>query len=454
MPFKVFYAWQSDRPNNLCRGLIRHALDKAAKELNADLEVEDADRQVEIDQDTQGVTGSPSIAETILEKIRDSDVFIPDLTFIPGGEDSEPSPNPNVLIEYGYALHALGDDRIIGVFNEAFGSAENLPFDLRHKRWPLHYRAGDDGEGEEAVAQRRRAREDLATKLVEAIGAVMRTYAETEETAAVVTPSTVSAPEPSPVEAPPVIAAAVPSASRMPSITEQYPWDGGLVGIRQDRPSDRAGNEIRMFDGPAIFLQLKPRNIGAQLSNVETMQIVREAVLPLASHRSDGWGFVRNRHGGAAYTFRNDDPGTACTASLLVRNGELHGIDRYHLQVHRFRDDANGDPYIPTGAVEEILIDGLANYLLVAREQLNLTPPLEVIAGLEGVEGYHLAVDRQYFEYAKFAGQIFQDSIGHTMTIDNYECDLFDVFVPLFNEIYDAAGLQRPDVRRVGKSQR
>lgn len=82
MVFKVFYAWQSDRPNSLCRGLIRGALDQAMKTLNAELDIEEADR-VEIDQDIAGVPGSPNIAETILRKIRDCDAFVPDLTFMP-----------------------------------------------------------------------------------------------------------------------------------------------------------------------------------------------------------------------------------------------------------------------------------------------------------------------------------------------------------------------------------
>ena len=101
MAFKVFYAWQADRPNNLCRGLVRHALDLARNLLNDELEIEDVAREVEIDQDTQGVAGSPPIAETILKKIRNCDAFVSDLTFIETGEEMKSTPNPNVLIEYG-----------------------------------------------------------------------------------------------------------------------------------------------------------------------------------------------------------------------------------------------------------------------------------------------------------------------------------------------------------------
>jgi hypothetical protein len=183
MAFKVFYAWQDDRPNNLCRGFIRRALDQAKDKLNEELEIQNAEREVEIDQDTQSVSGSPSIADVILEKIRDCDAFVADLRFIPTGEGVEPAPNPNVMLEYGYALHALGDRRLIGVFNGAFGASENLPFDLRHKRWPIRYQADDVGQSERAKAQRRATREELAKELAKAIRDIIRTFAQTEEPA-------------------------------------------------------------------------------------------------------------------------------------------------------------------------------------------------------------------------------------------------------------------------------
>jgi hypothetical protein len=51
-----------------------------------------------------------------------------------GSDTERPSPNPNVLVELGYALRALGEERVILVMNTAFGKPEALPFDLRRKR--------------------------------------------------------------------------------------------------------------------------------------------------------------------------------------------------------------------------------------------------------------------------------------------------------------------------------
>ena len=50
----VFYSWQSDLPET--RGVIQWALNKATKNLNHDL---DLDEPLRVDQDTEGVPGWP-----------------------------------------------------------------------------------------------------------------------------------------------------------------------------------------------------------------------------------------------------------------------------------------------------------------------------------------------------------------------------------------------------------
>jgi hypothetical protein len=69
-------------------------------------------------------------------------VFVGDVTPVgkspdkPGNEAiklSQPLINSNG--EYGFALKKLGDSAVIGVLNENFGSPEDVPFDIIHKRW-------------------------------------------------------------------------------------------------------------------------------------------------------------------------------------------------------------------------------------------------------------------------------------------------------------------------------
>ncbi len=126
----VFYSWQSDLPNSTNRSFIESALRTAASEIAAD---ESIGIDPVIDRDTLGSAGAPDIATTIFKKISDADLFIADITFVVNTKKRS-FPNPNVLIELGYALHAKGHEALVLVFNRAFGKLENLPFDLKMRR--------------------------------------------------------------------------------------------------------------------------------------------------------------------------------------------------------------------------------------------------------------------------------------------------------------------------------
>lgn len=130
--YVVFWSWQSDSPSIENRNFIEDCLERAQKKLGRDGVV------VHVDRDTKGVAGTPPIAETILSKIQSADVFVWDATLVT--EKPRPSPNPNVLFELGWALACLGDKRLIGVMNTARGpGGEALPFDLKHRRFPISY---------------------------------------------------------------------------------------------------------------------------------------------------------------------------------------------------------------------------------------------------------------------------------------------------------------------------
>jgi hypothetical protein len=140
----IFFSWQSDQDSRTGRNLIERALERAISKISRDIDMFEPDREgrpLMLDRDTRNVAGSPPIVETIFKKIDSAAVFIPDLTFVGTRRDRRPTPNPNVLIEYGWALKTLGHSRIVGVMNTAYGepSGENMPFDLRHQRNPITY---------------------------------------------------------------------------------------------------------------------------------------------------------------------------------------------------------------------------------------------------------------------------------------------------------------------------
>jgi len=117
------------------RHLIRFALNLAAKNISDDPTV---GIRVRIDADTEGVLGHVPVTDTILKKIAVCDAFVPDLTFV-ALTDPKLVPNPNVMLEYGYALRAKSPFVMIPVMNTAYGAAERLPFDMAHLRHPLQY---------------------------------------------------------------------------------------------------------------------------------------------------------------------------------------------------------------------------------------------------------------------------------------------------------------------------
>ena len=180
----VFYSWQSDTPSNLNRSFLEKALGTAIERLHADVTLEPVLRNaaVQIDKDTKGVGGSPPITQTILDKIENCAAFVADLTFV--GE-SLPSvrtptkhrllPNPNVLIEYGYALHCHGHGRMITVMNTAFGDCNQntLPFDLRHLRWPIIYNLQTPD-----LPEKKAIFDQLVSKLTEALKLIFATQAQ------------------------------------------------------------------------------------------------------------------------------------------------------------------------------------------------------------------------------------------------------------------------------------
>lgn len=161
----VFFAWQSEVLKSANRRGIEAALRGAATEI----EQKYAGRylSIHIDKDTANRAGSPAIADTILDKIAASDVFVGDVTVTNAAyaPDKRLSPNANLLLELGYAVGVQGWERVISVFNKACGHLpEALPFDLRHRRISA-YELTDEA----AKAAKKKPDADLTALFVDAL---------------------------------------------------------------------------------------------------------------------------------------------------------------------------------------------------------------------------------------------------------------------------------------------
>lgn len=177
MPRKIFYSWQSWLSPASNRVLIHEALEAACEDCAAHLSQA---QRPELDHDTRGVPGTPDIARTIFEKIDSCDAFVADISLIRfgDGEDGRATPNPNVLIELGYAIGTLTWDRILLVMNTHFGPPEALPFDLK-TRQAIGYQLDPGATAGAMLHEQKRLQADLKRRLVEILGStVQRAKAE------------------------------------------------------------------------------------------------------------------------------------------------------------------------------------------------------------------------------------------------------------------------------------
>lgn len=132
--YRLFFSWQNDCKKT--KPIINSALKNAVQKLAVD------GIELFIDQDTRNRVGKRNIDAEVLEKIRNSDIFLADLTPVityppPKGSHDLPKhmPNSNVMYEYGYALHAKGEKRMIvlaSLDKEGNEHIEYMPFDINH----------------------------------------------------------------------------------------------------------------------------------------------------------------------------------------------------------------------------------------------------------------------------------------------------------------------------------
>jgi hypothetical protein len=301
---KVFWSWQSDHSPKTCRHFIRDALKDAVDAAGKELGLEDAERP-ELDHDTKDAPGMTEIARTILDKISRSAVFVADLTPIAKSEAGKALPNPNVLIELGWALKELGADRVIGVMNTAGGfTADDLPFDIRHRRAMLFALAdGADKKTREAAKKR------LVSDLTAALRTNLGQYAEDRAAARDIP--------------------AVPAKSDNPSI-----WASASNRLEHGDAFGRGHkNSVAMPPGPRAYIRIIPsgwNNHPPSVSDIASLDD-KAAVSPSSQGCTSGnfgaceEGFVRYWLTGST---PDGEPETRNVAMYFDQSGEfwiLHG---------------------------------------------------------------------------------------------------------------------------------
>lgn len=361
---KIFWAWQSDTPGKTGRHFVRDALLDAIRVLKQPEEVEEPTKaenreSMHLDQDRQNVTGSPALADTIKRKIRESAVFIGDVTPVSkiprqiGIKDSREkrNMNPNVAIELGYAQHALGDERVLMVLNEHYGGREFLPFDLQHHAGPIIYSLMPHATKKAIAAEHAKLRGQFVTALRGFLAAAT----------AEVTP-----PFPS-----------------VPATTTPAVWfEQGEVLAKFDDET-----EYGFADDKGVYLKLSPRAALAKpFTTGELYGLARQSQFGLLYRQQAGLPH-HNARGAVLLEPVSGSGGRLRAATQVFHNGEIWSIGRDLLVDNEY------GKLVPVKLLETAFREALTRHVDFMQTKLGIPPPYTVEFGAVGTSGYSLVID-------------------------------------------------------------
>ena len=425
MASTIFYSWQSDLPDSTNKDFLESVLEQSIKALAEDdgLDELELDERLKLDKDTKEVPGSPPIVDVILKKISDCEIFVPDLSFVGTTEKGKLLPNPNVLIEYGWALSEVGHLRIVPIINTEYGdvSAEALPFDMRHLRHPLQYSLATDATPEVKA----KVEKNLIDEVTTAIRLALKHRAET--------PSSIASKTHSPI----------PWTTDPSTFLEK----GEKLSVHVN--SVGTYRNLSLPSNQHMYLRIQPVNATKPLSNAKQAKdlLYQGGVQPLCNEYGQ-LSYSRNERG--AFVVRHHENNILGLTQLFL-NKELWGIDCRSIDKKSHMDNArvNFDS-IPSALVEYLFNKTLDSYLKLCREKLELQPPLKLIAGMTGVKDYKMGVLKGTFSTEKGwlekpAGHVIKDNIDFECLVEDLNAKPSSILLPFFQHVWEECGLTRLD---------
>lgn len=414
---KVFWSWQSDHEGKVSRHFIRDALEQAIEALKEVSEVEDSPREplnhLHLDHDRKGVPGSPDLAATIFSKIDKTNVFVADVTPVAVSSRGRKVMNPNVAIELGYAIKSLSSEKVVMIMNLAYGEYNDLPFDLKHKAFPITYFLPEDADKSDVKREAGKLIGKLKGAIVSYIDGVM-----SEESGKDLDRSW----------------------ELMPKSSPACFVDANEVLCRYQEDSGQEPLALVWSGTPAIFLRLIPKVKQSTFrSSYLKDAIVQNRGASLSPFgRSSGMDWGPNAWGAICFSRIGGQGSTTIGRFTQVSNyGEIWGVD--------FRTLGE----IPNSHVpwfEEMFEAYLRQYIRFSVETLNILPPFSVVCGMVGIEGRRVVLPpppqgRSYM--GDGIGSVAQrNHVVWTGTIDDIG-KVRSCLLPFYHEVWDAFGETR-----------
>lgn len=341
------------------------------------------------------------ITATILRKIDEAAIFVADLTTIGVSETGRQMPNPNVLIELGYAMKCMPLSRVLLVANTEWRfSVERLPFDIRHRRGPIAYRLGRDA-GEE---ERSRVFEQLVQQLETAL-------------------------QPMVAEARVGRAAAV-ALEPTPSTTDPARWwERSEILAHFGRSS--APRAVTGPRGPLIYLRVTPVNVVPRLSEIEIEMHARQLEAPTefgsrSLHRNERGCLMLSHIGGA-----DGDPFEVLSATQLFHSREIWAIDVYSAKSN----------VLPMQAIEKRVDELVRLFVNRMEHDLGVNPPVKIEFGLGQAKNRMFPISRQHV-----SRPCLRENVVCSVQLDRTdERTVDDGVAAILSQFWEAFAVERPE---------
>jgi hypothetical protein len=207
------------------------------------------------------------------------------------------------------------------------------------------------------------------------------------------------------------------------------------------RPRSLLGMEqvldIVWHNEPQFFIRLVPSQPPAKAWNFTDIKSMIDAgrLLPLP-HYYESYFSAPNQFGAVVLNLRRvDDQDSAEQITQVSRYGEIWGIDK--------RSAVYGNK-IHFGEIR--IAQTLKGYLSFARDQLRLTPPLTIIAGFTGVQGFEFHHPmKQHVWWNPPITHCNSPSILWQGDIPDLNDEPKLILLPFFDTVWDHCGLSRKD---------